>query len=61
MTQSSKILNLFKQSGILYDSNQFSLIIEYKTYKCWTGLTRIHLTGKMIFIHLRKKLMSNSN
>jgi hypothetical protein len=42
MTQSSKILNLFKQSGILYDSNQFfPYNWNVKPYKCWTGLTRI--------------------
>lgn len=42
MTQSSRLLNLFKAKGLAYDSNQF-LPYNFKIapYKCWTGLTRI--------------------
>lgn len=42
MTQSTPLLNLFKQKGLKYDSNQF---IPYQfnlsPYDCWTGLKRI--------------------
>ena len=42
MTQSSRLLRLFKDNGLIYDCNQF---FPYKwdlhPYKCWTGLKRI--------------------
>lgn len=42
MTQSSKLLALFKSKGLLYDSNQFiPYNFNMKPYKCWTGIKRI--------------------
>ena len=42
MTQSSKLLGLFKKKGLIYDSNQF---LPYNwsiaPYECWTGIKRI--------------------
>lgn len=42
MTQSSRLLNLFKSKGFEYESNQFfPYNFNIAPYKCWTGLTRI--------------------
>ena len=42
MTQSSRLLSLFKENGLEYDSNQFlPYNWEIKPYECWTGIKRI--------------------
>lgn len=71
MTQSSRLLTLFKSLGMEYDCNQFfPYNWDIYPYKCWTGLTRIpynweddiHFTFKKPYdFDLKKILNINKN
>lgn len=42
LTQSSGLVNLFKEVGMMYESNTLlPYFSEIQPYKCWSGLTRI--------------------